>query len=393
MPPKDAIEYFRAKGLRPGFSYLDAWREEHAASFTVAKAMQLDVLTTIREAVDKALAEGVPFARFSAGLTPLLQSLGWWGKREVTDPLTGEKVSAQLGSPERLKLIYDANLRSARAAGQWQRIQRTKTVLPFLLYLLGPSREHRLQHVRWQGLLLPVDDPFWKRAYPPNGWGCKCHVRQVSRIEAEKLREQGAVRGEAPPFQMRDVVNRRTGETLQVPEGIDPGWDFNPGVERFKYLRQRLMVKQRDFPVPRRVLVDQFVKQLQATPSIKQPSLIFEPMPSAILPKMQPEIESALSGKWIALDHDYTIHTLLGHSSEHELLRGQIPITVEDLASIVEIVSAALEIKPGYPPTSKSGAPRIEVTSVWRGYRYTVILEPRNKRNQLAIFNIWKRRE
>ena len=37
------------------------------------------------------------------------------------------------------------------------------------------------------GTLLPVDDPWWQTHYPPNGWGCKCWVRQVSRREAERL--------------------------------------------------------------------------------------------------------------------------------------------------------------------------------------------------------------
>jgi hypothetical protein len=37
------------------------------------------------------------------------------------------------------------------------------------------------------------------------------------------------VRTEAPPLRTREVVNKRTGEVRQVPQGIDPGWDYNPG--------------------------------------------------------------------------------------------------------------------------------------------------------------------
>jgi hypothetical protein len=226
-PPKEALEWFRSKGYRIGFDHRDVWREEHARAFTVAKAMEVDVLRSIRDAVDRALGEGRTFRDFAKDLRPELERLGWWGRKEMTDPVTGQERSAQLGSPRRLRVIYRTNMRTARAAGQWDRIQRTRKTHPYLLYQLGPSQRHRPEHVAWVGTLLPADDPWWGTHYPPNGWGCKCHVRQVSRAEAERLK--GQVRTEAPQTRTREWVNRRTGEVSHVPEGIDPGWDYNPG--------------------------------------------------------------------------------------------------------------------------------------------------------------------
>ncbi len=252
-PPKEALDYFNAKRLKPSFSHLDVWGEEHAACFTVAKATQLDVLSGIHQAAQKALAEGRTFRDFAKELTPELQRQGWWGKQEMVDPLTGRKRLAQLGSPRRLKTIFDTNMRTARAAGQWERIQRTKLALPFLVYELGPSREHRPEHAAWAGRMLPVDDPFWRSHYPPNGYGCKCRVRQVSKSEAARLEKDGVsaqiqevdaesglptghftdrtipVRTTAPEVRTRQWVNRRTGEVSQVPVGIDPGFDYNFG--------------------------------------------------------------------------------------------------------------------------------------------------------------------
>jgi uncharacterized protein with gpF-like domain len=63
-PPKDAIEFFDKKGLKPAFSYLDVWREEHNISFTVAKMMQADLLADVQAAVGRALAEGRTFEQF-----------------------------------------------------------------------------------------------------------------------------------------------------------------------------------------------------------------------------------------------------------------------------------------------------------------------------------------
>jgi SPP1 gp7 family putative phage head morphogenesis protein len=239
-PSPEARRYLRAKGWRPAFSYKDVWGEEHAFAFTVAKAMTMDVLRTIREALETALEDGVPYAQFQRELTTQLQALGWWGKQEMEDPATGERQLVQLGSPRRLRTIYRANLRTARAAGQWERAQRTKEALPYFVYELGPSERHRPEHAALAGLVLPIDDPFWDTHMPPNGWGCKCRVRQVGPVQ---LRREGLRVGMAPTVPTRTWRNNRTGEVLQVPQGIDPGWDTNPGKARQRNLERMLADK------------------------------------------------------------------------------------------------------------------------------------------------------
>jgi uncharacterized protein with gpF-like domain len=134
FPPEEAIAYFRQKGYRIGFDHRDVWQQEHQAAFTVAKAMQLDLLKDIRDQVDAALVNGTTLADFKAALKPNLVKHGWWGTQQMTDPVTGETSTVQLGSPRRLKVIYDTNLRTAHAEGQWQRIQEAKASLPFLMY-------------------------------------------------------------------------------------------------------------------------------------------------------------------------------------------------------------------------------------------------------------------
>ena len=234
--PAEALEFFRAKKLRPSFSHLDVAAEEHALEFTVAKSTGFDILADVKQALDEHLAEGGTLRTFEKQLTPILQKKGWWGVEEVADPETGDKRLAQLGSPRRLKTIFRSNMRAARAAGQWQRIQRTKRTHPYLLYRLGPSEQHRARHVEWNGTLLPADDPWWNDHFPPNGWGCKCWLRQVSAAEAERL-------GGATPRPPRDEAgwaNPRTGKTIKVDRGLDPAWASNPGRDRERILADRL---------------------------------------------------------------------------------------------------------------------------------------------------------
>lgn len=241
--PKEALAYFRGKDLRVGFNHRDVWRQEHAHAFTVAKAMRLDILDDIREAVDQALAGGETLEQFKKALMPKLAEKGWWGRSTQTDPLTGEKKEVQLGSPRRLKTIYDANLRSARAAGQWERVQRTKQALPYLIYELGPSKEHRLEHVTWDGTILPVDHPWWQDHMPPNGWGCKCRVRQISAAERDRLVASGDYSTDAPARRPRRFINKRTGEEIMVDAGLSPDWAGNPGQDRVRAIREQLNQK------------------------------------------------------------------------------------------------------------------------------------------------------
>jgi len=236
QPPQEVTSYLSEKALVPSFSYKDVWGAQHATGFTVAKATQIDVLTTLDVAMQQALDNGVPYEQFAKELTPRLQELGWWGKKLMTDPKTGEQVLAQLGSPRRLKTIYWANTRTARAAGQWNRAQRSKRFMPYFLYGLGNSERHRPLHAEQEGTILPVDHPHWNYWFAPNGWGCKCWIRQIDRAEAESLGGES----EEPSYPMRTYTNDRTGETVNIPVGIDPGWHTNPGKERFGTLRRDL---------------------------------------------------------------------------------------------------------------------------------------------------------
>jgi len=232
--PKPVVEYFDRRPSRPSFRWDEVAPREHALSFTVARTAGFDVLEDIRTATRKAVVDRIPFSQFRDELVPLLRQKGWWGERRVTDPRTGEIAKVQLGSLRRLDLIYDANIRSAEAAGDWARIQRVKDVLPYLEYLTSTSERKRPLHLSWVGTTLRVDDGWWSTHYPPNGWRCKCRVRSRS------MPREGAST-ERPALNLRSWTNGTTGESRMVPAGIDPGWDNNPGKVREQMAGKRLV--------------------------------------------------------------------------------------------------------------------------------------------------------
>ena len=256
--PEEVTRYFDAKGQHPSFDWRDTAPHEHAVSFTVAKSAGYDILDDVRAATRDAIANYQSYGDFIDQLEPALRKKGWWGRKAVKDAITGDIQYVQLGSLHRLRTIYWANVNTARAAGEWERIQRTKRGLPFLIYELSVAERKRPEHQAWVGIILPVDDPFWLTHYPPNGWLCRCRVRQISRREAEGLGYDPETGG--PQVVTRPWTNKRTGERFDVPEGIDPGWQTNPGATRATNLNRFLSDRLDGLPsVARKVAVQDLV--------------------------------------------------------------------------------------------------------------------------------------
>lgn len=245
LPPREALAFFRAKGYATTFAWQDAWQQDNDSAFQVAKMLNVDLLRDVRAAVDKALAEGQTFEQFREGIEGRLVQAGWWGRADMKDPLTGETVNVQLGSPRRLRTIFRTNLQTAYAAGHWQQIQDNKADAPLLMYDAVDDQATRDEHKAWDGTILPADDPWWQTHMPPNGWNCRCGVIQLSLGQGADMGYEPTDR--APAGGTRDYTNPRTGEVSRVPEGIDPGWAYNPGASRTELLREQLAVKEREF--------------------------------------------------------------------------------------------------------------------------------------------------
>lgn len=272
--PKQALDYIRNKKLRPAFSYKDVWNEEHATAFTVAKAMQLDVLSDIKGAVEKAIEKGTTFEQFKKELKPTLMQKGWWGKKDMTDPLTGVTITAQLGSDRRLKTIYSTNLRSAYQKGQYDRTMESD-LHPYLMYRIGASVHHREQHLKWNNLILPKDDPLWNSIFPPNGYGCKCYTVAVTQKRKERYERDGVpaynpdtqktvrvpVQTAAPKPNYKNYFNERKGTLERIPQGIMPGFNWNQGQtgRTIPVLQECIKKAQNEMPEA----VDSVIKTLQ----------------------------------------------------------------------------------------------------------------------------------
>lgn len=254
-PPREAVDYLRRKGLRTGYDYREVWREEHSRSFTVAGMMQVDLLTDVQRTISAAMDDGTTAADWKRRMAGELSKRGWWGRIAPPDPDDPQAAAkADLYISRRLDTIWQVNTRQAVQAGVWERGQAS-TSHPYVLYRVGPSKVHREQHLAWDGVLLRKDDPFWSVATPMNGWGCRCYTRFISRAQHARYIRDGIpepAQGDAPPkagkkpvvtdspaLKVRTYKHALTGETHTGFEGIDPGFERNPGVGRAEQLGQQ----------------------------------------------------------------------------------------------------------------------------------------------------------
>jgi hypothetical protein len=328
--PAGVTRYFNAKQSVPTFDWRDIAPEEHAFSWTVAKSTGHDVLDDIRSAMADAIENRVPEREFIARLTPILQEKGWWGKQIAVDPADGVAKPVHLGSPRRLRTIYWSNVRTAHAAGEWERTERNKAFLPFLVYTLSVAERRRPEHEGWAGTILPVDDSWWDTHYPPNGWGCKCGVRQISRGEARRL--GWSEDQETPPRTTEPWLNKRTGETVMVPKGIDPGWANNPGKARGRNVSEFLYGKVASIPANRqRIAIEDIVGSpiLKAMADGQMPKGSFLPV-AQLADKIVREFGA--NSNLVRLSADSVEHILNEYSA-----RG---LTVEDFRLAISVLRA-----------------------------------------------------
>jgi len=184
MPPSEAIAWLRSKDLQISFDYREVWGEAHLRTFTVAKVMKLDLLKDLHDSLTRALEQGIPFKEWHENIRPTLAAKGWYGRREIVNPETGEVKTITIGA-RRLNTIYETNLRSAYNHGRWVHQRRSPT-MEYWRYTSALLPTTRPSHRAMHGRIYPRDHPFWAANYPPNGYNCKCKVRAYSKKMLER---------------------------------------------------------------------------------------------------------------------------------------------------------------------------------------------------------------
>ncbi|MDH4869823.1 phage minor head protein [Pseudomonas sp. BN515] len=254
LEPEAAIEYLKGKGYTITWNWQEMLDKAHEQAFTVAKAMRLDVLSDIREALETALQDGKTLQQFITDLQPVLEAQGWWGKQVLVDS-QGDAELVQLGSPRRLKTIYQTNLQSSYMAGRKAAMEDTAETHPYWQYIAVMDGMTRPSHAMLNGKVYRHDDPIWSAIFPPNGFNCRCRVTALSEAAMKRRGLTLAYsRGTVSTDTVEIGTNKRTGEIYTaavtrvrttdangrpVVFSVDPGFNYAPGEGLAEALRRK----------------------------------------------------------------------------------------------------------------------------------------------------------
>jgi len=214
LPFREAIRFLRQKVRLPSRAWTELRESAHARSFVVAGAIKDQLLADFQNALIEALEEGKTLQEFRKDFDRIVAAHGWSyrGRRGW-----------------RSGVIYNTNMRMARAAGRWAQIQQVKAARPYIRYFAVLDSRTRPLHRDWHDVVLPVDHPFWKTHLPPNGWNCRCTIQSLS--ERDLKRRKLKVTDPAPAVQTeaRQVRTPEGFENWPTPKGIDTGFGYNVG--------------------------------------------------------------------------------------------------------------------------------------------------------------------
>lgn len=206
---KQAVAYFRQKINLPTKRWDDLEGAMHTRAFVVAGAMREDILLDFRKAVESAISNGESLQDFRDRFYNIAS------KWRESDPSFDEKMKKPKYGAWRSKVIYQTNMLTAAAAAQERQARAMPDVFTHAKYVCMMLPTSREQHQKWNGIVLPVKDPWWEKHSPPNGFGCLCEKEFISKYEIDNGLEK----------ETKDRKNIKPKST----ESIGENWDYSIG--------------------------------------------------------------------------------------------------------------------------------------------------------------------
>ncbi|AUX87181.1 phage head morphogenesis protein [Acinetobacter sp. ACNIH2] len=243
QPPRKAIEYLQQKKVMPSEDWWRVQGNAHNQAFVVAHMTRLDLLEDVRQSLLDAQKNGWDLKRWSEEIEPKMKQRGWWGKQETF--VEGGQREVQLGSPYRLKTIYQTNMAQAYEAGRQAVMWDDNPLFPYVRYSAILDNHTRPAHRALHGVVMLKSDPAWRYISPKNGYKCRCTAYEMMDIDVKNLNLQ--VRSSEGYLKLYDVDVSNGGVAqvarLEFPDlpvfSTDAGWTGSPSA----LVTQKLMDK------------------------------------------------------------------------------------------------------------------------------------------------------
>lgn len=205
----------------------------------------------------------------------------------------------------------------------------------------------------------------------PPAWGN--HQRMLER--------EGLTVGKAPPEVMRSLVNKRTGEVMQVPTGVDPAFHYPPGGRR-AHLEQMLADKQLAASAAKAQSAAHAMMNTRSETRVHRIDI-----PSQVLQKVAENTGLNVAGYKATFDNSSVGHVMNRHGIGNEKDKNQVPMTLNDFGYEVYVMSAPDLIEPTH--RTDSGLDAVLFSKVIGGNNYVIVKELRTRRKHLATTTMY----
>lgn len=196
VSPKEAVKELLSRGLKVTETAAETKAAVELRLFAITQSVNMSVLQDTRDAIAKAIKNGVPYKDFQANFINDLAAKGWSNKRITLLPDGTEKLKSV--TPTRLKLVYDNAVSSSINSGRFKRFADNADDKPFLELHELQDKSARRSHKAKSGTIQPITAPVWKspRSWvPPNGHKCRGWItsltRAMARLKGIKLKRPG----------------------------------------------------------------------------------------------------------------------------------------------------------------------------------------------------------
>lgn len=167
-PNEEAAQWLRKMPILKGSVFSKLAPDVKALAFTIGKVQSFDILQKCRDIIAEEAINGDPNKTLKALKEVLRQEL------------------SETEAAKKAKLALNWYGKCAVRVGEYEMAQETKDILPYFKYIAVVDSRTRSTHSALNGLVLPVDDPFWEKYMPPWDYNCRCMVIQISERQREK---------------------------------------------------------------------------------------------------------------------------------------------------------------------------------------------------------------
>jgi GNAT superfamily N-acetyltransferase len=213
LPGETAIAEFEARNVLPPAAFRALQDGAKRQAFTVAGMAKEELLNVTKAELVRQLREGQGRRPGTPGSTPRgadLRDFQRFARKRL------ETAGWTPDNPSHVETIFRTNSMSAVASGRRTEMSQPAVLaaLPYWQIRGVTDARQRETHKRAHGIVLPANHPFWKLAYPPFGFNCRCRV--IARTKAW-LSRNGVTEGPVPVGLPDPGFESGTSQLISVP--------------------------------------------------------------------------------------------------------------------------------------------------------------------------------